>query len=254
MVEHVAAWPDHKLGGIYAIMDRHGMLPPDMCCARCAKPLNRDGNHPAELYAGTYNGLCYGCTSAGAFVEKVAGLDGARRVSWPPHCPSWRRDREHHIGYEGCPDCDGLGIRKGTRGNGSGGTSCEFCSAGYAAHPVRRAADRWLTQAMLSCQAAFTEAVSQAAGVPRKCTKKRKEELRAAFIGTREDPPPEFAALKAAYTAGYRRIRVLISDQLTGWGYNQWRDTRDEEDWVRAYCKWHGLDYDGLKAQEEASA
>lgn len=43
-----------------------GMLGPigSIHCNRCGKPLNKDGGHPAELYAGTYTGLCYGCQNS----------------------------------------------------------------------------------------------------------------------------------------------------------------------------------------------
>lgn len=245
--------PDHPLGGIYAVMDRHGMLPDKWCCARCAKPLNADGNHPAELYAGTWNGLCYGCTAEPAYVARVAVLDGAREVSWPPSCPGHRRDREKHTAYEGCEACGGLGV-EGTP-YAQARQWCRPCMKRYMAHPVRRAASRWLEQAMRSCNAVFSLAVDRAAGVPKRCTKRQRAELREAFTGPdRDHQAPEFTELRAVYLAGYTRIRALISDRLTAMGYNQWTDTRDEEAWVRAYCTWHGLDYDALKAQEEASA
>ena len=226
------------------------MLPDDFACVSCARPL---GTNPAELYAGTYNGLCYPCTSAGPYVTRSAVLDGAREVSWPPHSPSWRRDREKHIAYEGCEVCSGLGIVPGTRSWGcSGGMSCDPCWQRYSGHPVRQAADRWLTQVMRSCDAVFQRAVDQAAGVPRKCTKKRREELRKAFIGATETGrSPEFEALKATYKPGYSRIRKLVSDQLAARDYNVWTETRDTEEWARNYCKHRGLDYDALKAGED---
>ena len=37
-----------------------GMYPQHECSG-CGKLLNADGGHPAELYAGTYTGLCYEC-------------------------------------------------------------------------------------------------------------------------------------------------------------------------------------------------
>lgn len=254
------AWPEHKLGGIYAIMDRHGMLPdgPDgFGCVRCAKPLNMDGNHLAELYAGTFNGLCYGCTSAPPYVARIAVLDGAREVSWPPNCPSYRRDRQKHLAYEGCGNCAGMGLTlvngHTSRSMNNAGHYCEPCMTRYTAHPVRKAADKWLTQCMRSCDAVFQLAVDQAAGVPRKCTKKRRAELREAFAGPdRDHKTPEFAALAAIYLAGYHRIRGRISDHLAARGYNEWTSTADTEQWARAYCKWRGLDYDAMKAAEEA--
>jgi hypothetical protein len=241
--------PDHPLGGIYAIMDRNGMLPADISCVRCARPLNADGGHPAELYAGTYNGLCYPCTSAPAFVARTATLDGAREVSWPPHCPSWRRDREKHIAYEGCPICDGLGITLSTRTYGSSGHWCEPCMIRYSAHPVRKSADRWLTLAMTSCQAVFERAWDRAAGVPKRCSRKRRLELRAAFAGPdRKHLTPEFAEIKAVYSAGYKRIRALVREHFEARGWNQWTSPIPAEEWVKAWCTWHRVDYGKLAA------
>jgi hypothetical protein len=200
--------PDHPLGGIYAIMDRHGMLPDDIFCIRCAKPLNADGGHPAELYAGTYNGLCYGCTGAGPYVAAVTQLDGCQRVSWPPPCPSHRRDRVNHYGYPDCGNCKGLGAT----GYTSSAKSCEKCLDRRMSHPQRAGWSRWSERIMRSCQAAFERAWDYHAGVPKKCTAKRRAELRAAFAGPdREHATPEFTQLKADYLAGYKRIRELVS-------------------------------------------
>jgi hypothetical protein len=247
--------PDHPFGGIYAVMDRHGMLPDDWACVRCAKPLNADGNHPAEQYAGTFNGLCYGCTGAGPYVVRTATLDGAREVSWPPHSPSWRRDREKHFAYEGCPVCDGLGIVPGTRSWGtSGGESCKSCYRRFYGHPVRTAASRWLELSMRSCEAVFQRAVDAAAGVPKRCSQKQRKVLREAFIvvpGT-DDKSPEFEALRAVYKPGYERIRALIKAHFEARGWNTWQAPDRTEEWARAYCTWRGMDYDQLKAEEES--
>jgi hypothetical protein len=247
------AWPDHKLGGIYALMDRHGMLPDDWSCMRCAKQLGT--RNPAELYAGTWNGLCYGCTSEGPYVAAVAALDGARKVSWPPNCPSYRRDRQEHYAYEDCENCKGLGAT-GYHSTSHAAETCKPCLARYCAHPVRRAAEKWLTLSMTSCQAAFEAAWDQAAGVPKRCSNKRRLELRALYAGPdRDHATPEYAALKEPYQLGYQRIRALIGEHFAARGYNQWTSTFDEEAWVRAYCKWRGLDYEAMKAEaEEANA
>ena len=99
-------------------------------CEKCNKPLNVDGNHPAELYAGTYTGLCYSCQREGAYeIEK--GPNGEKFMSHPPHCPSWRRDRETYWWFEDCtnPECNKGKIivyrDLGKRGNYS--TYCKEC-------------------------------------------------------------------------------------------------------------------------------
>jgi hypothetical protein len=85
-------------------MDAQGMLSQELVCKRCGKKLNADGNHPAERYAGTCTFECDVCANAGPYVlERV--VSGAARWSCPPHCPSWRRDREQFYQFEGC-SCD----------------------------------------------------------------------------------------------------------------------------------------------------
>lgn len=226
-----------------ALMDKQGMLPADVFCVRCAKPLNMDGNHPAERYLGTFNGLCYGCTSAGAYVAATSALDGCRRVSWPPHCPSWRRDRETHWAYADCATCGGMGIELPARRYDSGGQSCRPCLARYSAHPQRAGWSRWSVVVIRSCQASFERAWDYQAGVPRKCTNKRRAELRAAWAGPdREHATPEFAQLKADYTAGYKRIRELVSGCFE---HDVWTDvTEDPDAWWASYCRWRRIDPD----------
>ena len=109
-------------------------------CKQCGKPLNADGGHPAELYAGTYTGLCYHCQNEGPYVVK-AYCDGAQRISCPPHCPSWRRDREEYTAYPDCPDCHGTGRHYVSRADGKGGSyyrHCECCFERFYAHPGRK--------------------------------------------------------------------------------------------------------------------
>lgn len=112
---------------------------PQHDCKKCGKPLNADGYHPAELYAGTYTGLCYGCEKSGPFVAKEH-LDGAQTISYPPHCPSWRRDREEQIAYPDCPDCEGKGRFYVSRPFASGGgyyRYCPNCLGRFSSHPLR---------------------------------------------------------------------------------------------------------------------
>lgn len=169
---------------LFPLMDRHGMLPDWFFCTGCGKQLNADGNHPAELYAGTFNGLCYGCTSRGAYVAKTCALDGALLVSWPPHCPSWRRDRETFIAYPDCTACGGLGVsgRGSSTGGGTYPLHCGLCSARHDAHPVRVWDEARRKLIYERAQAAFERAWDQAAGSAVKCTKKRKAELREQYV------------------------------------------------------------------------
>ena len=111
-------------------------------CIKCGKPLNADGNHPAELYAGTYTGLCYGCEKSSSYVVKEY-RDGAKRISYPPHCPSWRRDREEFIAYDGCPFCKGTGrFMKYSHGTfGSYPVHCDRCFDRYYNEPLRKWAE-----------------------------------------------------------------------------------------------------------------
>lgn len=89
-----------------------GMYPADWACRACGKTLNADGMHPAELYAGTFTGLCYGCERSGSYVVPGSELpDGGRLISHPPASPSWRRDRTTHWAYPDCEECGGKGAR-----------------------------------------------------------------------------------------------------------------------------------------------
>ena len=122
------------------IMDKDGMLPQHNC-KQCGAPLNADGYHPAELYAGTYTGLCYKCQNAGA---RIVGIhtDGAHEISYAPDCPSWRRDRHIHTAYLDCPDCKGTGRVYVSRASSQGGsyhTSCATCTRRFYDHPSRKA-------------------------------------------------------------------------------------------------------------------
>jgi len=116
------------------MLQKHG-------CRSCGKSLNADGNHPAELYAGTYTGLCYECTGKAAFCFDTEEVDGAQHWDHPPCCPSHRRDRTHHIGYPDCEKCNGKGAYMVSRCDGAGGSYlsyCEDCCARYNNHPHRK--------------------------------------------------------------------------------------------------------------------
>lgn len=120
-------------------MDNCGMLPAHNC-KQCDKPLNADGYHPAELYAGTYTGLCYKCQNSDVRLIYTAPLDGCQSWEFPPHCPSWRRDRERFLAYPACEKCEGKGRLWVGRSDAQGGSysqQCPDCSARYWSHPLR---------------------------------------------------------------------------------------------------------------------
>lgn len=116
----------------YTDMDERGFLPPTPCRV-CGEMLSdADGPRPAETYAGTFTGLCYGCERSGPYVVPGSELpDGARLVSHPPSCPSWRRDRTEHWAYPDCPDCGGQGasVRYSSMSHGNYTEHCRACAA-----------------------------------------------------------------------------------------------------------------------------
>lgn len=128
--------------------NREGFYPQHNC-KQCGKPLNADGYHPAELYAGTYTGLCYRCELSEERLLQVNPLDGAQHWEFPPHCPSWRRTRERFTGYLGCDLCKGRGRLWVGRSDAQGGSyskQCETCSARFFNHPLRKwEMQRWGT-------------------------------------------------------------------------------------------------------------
>jgi len=116
---------------------------PEHACKGCGKPLNEKGHRPAELHAGCYTGLCYTCERGPAQPVRQEP-DGAAWWSHPPHCPSWRRDREVFVGYTGCSDCGGKGRKMVSRPDSQGGSypmSCKTCRERYSSHPSRQQFD-----------------------------------------------------------------------------------------------------------------
>lgn len=186
-------------------MDPHtGMFPEDWTCLRCGKVLNADGGHPAELYAGTFTGLCYPCTSAGPFVVSIAELDGAQKVSWPPHCPAWRRDRETFYGYPDCETCKGFGVAGARRGYQAPRLRCEACSNRYWHHPRRAWASARDSLIHKAAEARYQRLMDQAALAAlgtKRASRKRISEAIAAL------PVDEVAAIRTAVLAKFDPLR-----------------------------------------------
>lgn len=103
-------------------------------CNGCGKPLRGQGSgYPAESYAGTYTGLCYGCTDAPArHVE--TDETGAEIWEHPPPLPSWRRDRVRYRGYKDCARCKGRGALPGR--NWRRTRDCDTCWERYLRNPI----------------------------------------------------------------------------------------------------------------------
>lgn len=116
-------------------MSWDGFLPEGTKCEQCGTVLKKD----AESYAGTFTGLCRACENISVRIEKVF-FDRAVKISYPPHCPSWRRNRDSFIAYKDCKECGGSGKKTIIRSMAYGGSypvSCPLCSDRFYKHPLR---------------------------------------------------------------------------------------------------------------------
>ena len=177
-------------------MSWDGMLPRQNCW-RCNEVLNADGNHPAELYAGTFTGLCYRCEREAPRVVKTYH-DGAVRISYLPHCPAWRRDREEFIAYPDCPECGGKGrhwVRRPSNKGGSYPVQCHVCLTRFHDDPHRR----WATGRDLTircCAQRVYEQTLHRAGLARnRAPRRRVEALRAPIVAKRMQMLEQHAVL-----------------------------------------------------------
>lgn len=118
-------------------------IPGGIDCAICGKTLGSiddPRSNPAESYAGTYTGLCYGCERSATWACYRCD-DGLIYYSHPPHLPSWRRDREFYFAYEDCTTCQKGAVRV-SRSDAMGGsynTQCVKCRDRAHSHPIRAA-------------------------------------------------------------------------------------------------------------------
>ena len=141
---------------ICSLMDDRGFLPSHNCKG-CGAPLDTGGNRPAELYLGTYTGLCNKCTMGKSFIVKEY-RDRARQISYAPHCPSHRRNREEYTSYADCEVCKGTGRLYVSRGFASGGPYykyCRECLSRYCNEPLRVWADKRQKSIHLAAQAVW---------------------------------------------------------------------------------------------------
>ncbi|MGN6633849.1 MAG: hypothetical protein ACTHJ6_00115 [Oryzihumus sp.] len=202
-------------------MGPDGLFQVELRCLRCSKVLNADGGHPAEVHAGCYNGLCYACTAAGPYVEKVYLLDGARAVNYPPHCPSWRRDREHFTGYLDCPECKGSGVA-GWLPTAGGSSSyrhyCTACHSRFYDPPLRRRSCDWSRLLMERAQAAFERRLKQHLGLRPRCSRKAYQAALATL--SKEDQKP-IAAEIIARCQSLRALNQRRDARLLTWAWRQ---------------------------------
>lgn len=114
--------------GSFTPMDENGFLPPQPC-RRCGRQLEGEGSgRPAELYAGTFTGLCNGCTNAPDYSMSDPGDPKANIVSCSPALPSWRRDRETFVAFADCPYCLGHGYAWRSGSTHRWRQQCDVCA------------------------------------------------------------------------------------------------------------------------------
>jgi hypothetical protein len=188
----------------YADMDKDGMFPSNWCCVRCGKQLNADGHHPAELYAGTYNGMCYRCTLGPKFLEGTRGLDGGNVWNHPPHCPSWRRDREKHVFFWDCEDCHG----EGRRTSWNNAARCDTCSKRTYMTGTIHDHDAFRRRARDAAQARFERRMVAHLKLPKRISKKRRIE---ALNALKEAEPGTWKAIADRTLAEWKPVDEAIT-------------------------------------------
>jgi hypothetical protein len=155
-------------------------------CHECGKPLNPHGHRPAELYAGTYTGLCYSCQASGPRPLYVELLDRATWIEYPPHCPSHSRSRETFVTYADCPDCRGEGRVVVSRP-----VNCTRCWSRWQGHPVRKR-DTYTSRTYSAAQAVYDAELKRR----RLYRKARKSQI----------PDPVLDLVKAPILARHKRV------------------------------------------------
>jgi hypothetical protein len=200
-------------------MDSAGHLARPLECTRCRQPLRAEHG---ETHAGRFNGLCQRCTKSGAYLDAVAA-DGCQRWSFPPHLPSWRRDREFFRGYADCADCAGRGIAPEPGRDISGGrypVQCKACSDRYAAHPSRRWADGWRTLIATAAQVEYDRQLDELArkNLPPRPGARAVRQMREQLIAE-----GEHAAIKAHLQARYQQILTIHRRHCDRLGIYSWR-------------------------------
>ncbi len=185
------------------LMDKDGMLPPHPCKV-CGQILNADGGHPAELYLGGYTGMCYKCQNATSYVAKRYP-DKAMLWSYPPQCPSWRRDREERTAYADCPDCHGVGQVVSRSGGNQTYVYCKTCTDRFYFAPTRQYYYNRCKAITSAAKAVYERALIKAFG-----KKKWKK-------ATREQAEPYQLATLARYDRVHAKFLAQFDKQYPGW-------------------------------------
>lgn len=206
-------WPDWQVDSEYYYTGAE--------CLRCGKVLGT--RIPAEIYAGTFNGLCYGCTAAGPYIVRVSLLDGARVLSYPPHCPSWRRDRETFTAYADCETCQGSGVQRRCVGQTGYREYCKPCIQRYSGHPVRVLQFGYREKLQNSANRAFQRRMTLAAGLRLKDSQKRQRAAWDALDAGVVD------ALRAEIMGRYKSLLARHEARIERLGGNAWRPPTEAE-------------------------
>ncbi len=185
------------------LMDKDGMLPPHPCKV-CGEMLNADGGHPAELYLGGYTGMCYKCQNAARYVAKEYP-DSAVMWSYPPSCPSWRRDRETFTAYSDCLNCRGDGQHPAYSNGGSYRSYCKTCSDRFYVAPTRQYYYNRCKAITEAAKAVYEQTVIKAFG-----KKKWKK-------ATREQTEPYRLAALARYDRVHAKFLAQFDKRYLGW-------------------------------------
>jgi len=116
-------------------------------------------------------------------------------MEYPPHCPSWRRDRERYWGYSNCPDCGGACSEWVSRSDARGGSYrkyCKTCLDRLREHPTRI----WMTERVSNIRLA----------AERIFKKEKTKYLRRNKMKARDDiPDKDLEKLRAPIIAKYEK-------------------------------------------------
>jgi len=204
-------------------MSWDGMYPKGLKCEKCGKTLNEDGGHPAELYAGTFTGLCYGCERQGPYLVATFKIDGCQVISYPPDCPSHRRDRTEKYAYPDCEECQGAGRLYVSRSFAQGGSYYRYCRAcldRFCKQPLRAAYEKEWDVACKNIVYPEQDRLNREFG------KALPDELKGrGFIDLSQTQAEEYKAIAAPFLEQFKAVR----DKTHGEIYNKYKAAYEKE-------------------------